>query len=147
MYLSQCCITHFASDTASIFRQFMGMTAPKRRGMREIPHPHAAHLPYLPELRQRLWQFCMSISGSVIFRGGGGRVVSICYYNTHAGPAAWNALPDHIRTVADPVKFRKLLKSHYFSKAFNICWYFAIFSWCFNIWLTFVTHLLVVGAL
>jgi len=30
-------------------------------------------------------------------------------YNT---PATWNTLPDHIRTVADPVKFRKLLKSH-----------------------------------
>ena len=27
----------------------------------------------------------------------------------------------HIRTVADPVKFRKLLKSQYFSQAFNIC--------------------------
>ena len=27
---------------------------------------------------------------------------------SHAGPATWNALPDHIRTVADPVKFRKL---------------------------------------
>ena len=39
----------------------------------------------------------------------------------HAGPAAWNALPDHIHTVADPVKFQKLLKSHYFSRAFNIC--------------------------
>ena len=31
-----------------------------------------------------------------------------------AGPATWNALPDHIRTVADPAKFRKLLRSHYF---------------------------------
>ena len=40
---------------------------------------------------------------------------------SHAGPATWNVLPDHIRTVADPVKFRKLLKSHYFSQAFNIC--------------------------
>ena len=39
---------------------------------------------------------------------------------SHAGPATWNALPDHIRTVADPVKFRKLLKSLYFSQAFNI---------------------------
>jgi len=29
---------------------------------------------------------------------------------SHAGPATWNALPDHIRTVVDPVKFRKLLK-------------------------------------
>ena len=25
---------------------------------------------------------------------------------SRAGPATWNALPDHIRTVADPVKFR-----------------------------------------
>jgi len=40
---------------------------------------------------------------------------------SHAGPATWNALPDHIRTVADPVKFRKLLKSHFCSQAFNIC--------------------------
>ena len=40
---------------------------------------------------------------------------------SRAGPATWNALPDHIRTVADPVKFRKLLKSHYFSQAFNVC--------------------------
>ena len=40
---------------------------------------------------------------------------------SHAGPATWNALPDHIRTVADPVKFQKLLKSRYFSQAFNIC--------------------------
>ena len=32
---------------------------------------------------------------------------------SRVGPATWNALPDHIRTVADPVKFRKLLKSHY----------------------------------
>ena len=38
-----------------------------------------------------------------------------------AGVLTWNALPDHIRTVADPVKFRELLKSHYFSQAFNIC--------------------------
>ena len=37
--------------------------------------------------------------------------------------ATWNALPDHIRAVADPVKFRKLLKSHYFSQDFNICWF------------------------
>ena len=37
---------------------------------------------------------------------------------SHAGPATCNALPDHIRNVADPVKFRKLLKSHYFGQAF-----------------------------
>jgi len=39
---------------------------------------------------------------------------------SHAGPATWNTLPDNIRTVADPAKFRKLLKSLYFSQAFNI---------------------------
>ena len=39
---------------------------------------------------------------------------------SHAVPATWNALPDHIRTVADPVKFRKLLKSRHLSQAFNI---------------------------
>ena len=36
---------------------------------------------------------------------------------SHAGPATWNALPNNIRTVPDPLKFRKLLKSHYFSQA------------------------------
>jgi len=36
-------------------------------------------------------------------------------------PCTSNALPDHIRTVADPAKFRKLLEAHYFSQAFNIC--------------------------
>jgi len=45
-------ITHFASGSVSIFQQFMGTTAPKRRAMSEITHPHAAHLPYLPEARQ-----------------------------------------------------------------------------------------------
>ena len=40
---------------------------------------------------------------------------------SHAGPATWNALPDHIRTVADPVRFRKLLKSHCFNTALNTC--------------------------
>ena len=40
---------------------------------------------------------------------------------SHANPATLNALPDHIRTVADPVKFQKLLKSLYFSQPFNIC--------------------------
>jgi len=34
----------------SICQQFVGLTAPKRRGTSEIPH--AAHLPYLPEPRQ-----------------------------------------------------------------------------------------------
>ena len=46
---------------------------------------------------------------------------------SHAGPATWNALLDHIRTVANPVKFWKLLKSQYFSQAFNICRWFFVF--------------------
>jgi len=48
---------------------------------------------------------------------------------SHAGPSTWkrNTLPDNIRTVADPVKFRKLLKSHYFNAAFNICWLLSAF--------------------
>jgi len=46
---------------------------------------------------------------------------------SRAGPATWNALPDHIRTVPDPVEFRKLLKSHYFSQASNICWSIFVF--------------------
>ena len=46
---------------------------------------------------------------------------------SHAGPATWNALPDHIRTVADPAKFRKLLKSYCFRQTFNICVFFVCF--------------------
>jgi len=34
---------------------------------------------------------------------------------SHAGPATWNALPDHISTVADPDKLQKLIKSYCFS--------------------------------
>ena len=47
--------SHTVSDSASISQQFRGpTTAPKRRGTSEIPHPHAAHMPYLPEPRQSL---------------------------------------------------------------------------------------------
>ena len=52
---------------------------------------------------------------------------------SRAGLATWNALP---------VKFQKLLKSHYFSQVFNICWFL-----CFSIWLTFVMHLCSLGSL
>jgi len=38
----------------------------------------------------------------------------------YAGPFAWNALFDNNRFVAASVKFWKLLKSHYFTAAFNI---------------------------
>jgi len=48
--------------------------------------------------------------------------IFIYAYLSHLGPTpfTWNALPDNIRTVADSAKFRKRLKSHYFSVAFNI---------------------------
>ena len=36
----------------------------------------------------------------------------------NARPASGNALPDHAHTAADPVQFRKLLKSDYFSRKF-----------------------------
>jgi len=76
--------------------------------------PGYAHLPPLPRLSTKFGERAFS----------------------HAGPATWNALPDNIRTVADPVKFRKLLKTHYFSQAFvDFC-----FSQCFSIWQTFVMH-------
>ena len=40
---------------------------------------------------------------------------------SHAGPAAWNALPEDMRAVSDCVLFRKRLKTHPFSVAFNVC--------------------------
>jgi len=50
---------------------------------------------------------------------------------SHAGPATWNALPDNVRTAADPVKFRKLLKSHYFRIVFSVCWTVSTVMDCF----------------
>jgi len=35
----------------------------------------------------------------------------------HAGPAAWNSLPEHVRVEADIRVFRKLLKTHLFNLA------------------------------
>jgi len=43
---------------------------------------------------------------------------------SHVGPATLNALPDHIRTVADPVTFRKLLKSHFLVKLLTLVDFF-----------------------
>ena len=40
-YLSQCYITHFASGSASIFQQFVGTTAPKRRGKKVKGSPYS----------------------------------------------------------------------------------------------------------
>ena len=36
---------------------------------------------------------------------------------SHAGPAAWNALPEDMRAVSDSVLFRKRLKTHLFMVA------------------------------
>jgi len=37
---------------------------------------------------------------------------------SHAGPAAWNALPEDIRTNRDRTAFRKQLKTHFFTLAY-----------------------------
>jgi len=39
---------------------------------------------------------------------------------SHAGPAAWNALPEDIRANRDRAVFRKQLKTHFFTLAFNV---------------------------
>ena len=38
---------------------------------------------------------------------------------SHAGPAAWNALPGHIQSTSDSANFRQLLKTYFFTTAFN----------------------------
>ena len=47
---------------------------------------------------------------------------------SHVGPATWNALPDHIRTVADPVKFRKLLKSDKLLTFVDFCVFLSVLA-------------------
>jgi len=39
---------------------------------------------------------------------------------SHAGPSAWNSLPEDIRATADSVVFRRQLKTYYFSLTFNV---------------------------
>ena len=41
---------------------------------------------------------------------------AFCY----AGPSAWNTLPCHIRETVDSASFRKLLKTYYFTSAFDV---------------------------
>ena len=41
---------------------------------------------------------------------------AFCY----AGPSAWNTLPRQIRETTDTATFRKLLKTHYFTSAFDV---------------------------
>ena len=59
---------------------------------------------------------------------------------SHAGPATWNALPDHIRTVADPVSSSKNCLNHSILVKLLTFVDFCV-SLCFSIWLTFVMHL------
>jgi len=50
---------------------------------------------------------------------------------SHVGPATWNALralPDHIRTMADPVKFRKLLKSDKLLTFVDFCVFLSVLA-------------------
>jgi len=39
---------------------------------------------------------------------------------SHAGPAAWNALPENIHANQDREVFRKQLKTYFFTLAFNV---------------------------
>jgi len=39
---------------------------------------------------------------------------------SYAGPSAWNAVPEVLRAVADPVEFQKQLKTHFFTAAHNV---------------------------
>jgi len=39
---------------------------------------------------------------------------------SHAGPSAWNRLPEDIRAEPNIAHFRKLLKTHYFNFVFNV---------------------------
>jgi len=43
-------------------------------------------------------------------------LVNSCY--SHAGPAAWNYLPDNIKLTIDIVRFKSFLKLHLFHLAF-----------------------------
>jgi len=42
---------------------------------------------------------------------------------SYAGPSAWNGLSEDLRAVADPVEFRKHLKTHFFTAAHNVYWH------------------------
>ena len=38
----------------------------------------------------------------------------------HAGPVVWNSLPVHVREEMDFKRFKRLLKTHTFSLAYNV---------------------------
>jgi len=39
---------------------------------------------------------------------------------SYAGPVAWNSLPVHVREEMDFHRFKRLLKTHTFSLAYNV---------------------------
>jgi len=39
---------------------------------------------------------------------------------SYAGPSAWNGLSEDVRAVADPAEFRKQLKTHFSTAAYNV---------------------------
>jgi len=72
---------------------------------------------------------------------------------SHAGPAAWNALPEDMRANQDRAVFRKQLKTHFFTLAFNVHWLLGFIlilyrpSVCKNTtpnWRPFLSHILTV---
>jgi len=48
----------------------------------------------------------------------------------HAGPSAWNKLPEHLRAVANPAEFQKQLSS-LFTAAHNVYWHLSSRILCF----------------
>jgi len=73
-------ITHFASDSASIFQQFMGMTVPKYRGMKFHIHiTYAADLRHLTGLYRNHESDCDSFARQFLVLPFLLGVVLICY--------------------------------------------------------------------
>jgi len=64
-------------------------------------------------------------------------VPSLEYAFSHAGPAAWNSLPEHIRAEPDICVFRKLLKTNLYNIAFNVHWHSGFYS----MWLLECTYI------
>jgi len=54
---------------------------------------------------------------------------------SHAGPAAWNALPEDMRAVSDSVLFRKRLKTHFLVLLLTFV------DYCWLLLMTLVMHL------
>jgi len=82
-----------------------------------------------PDAVQRIWgALCNQLQSRVpvcdrhlptsLYRGQGPS-----WAFSYAGPSAWNTLPRYIRETVDSASFRKLLKTHYFTSAFDVVWF------------------------